>query len=238
MSRTYSTRRRRRPIGLLAGEGLAWRSVFSGDVNFDALLQHVELARLKSTIVETLGLRGGHYAVLSVHRSENTDAGRLMSLLECLGTVTGPDLEVVFPIHPRTVPLLPVPPERFDLIPGIRVIRPLRFLDMLRLIDRSAMVLTDSGGLQKEAFFLDRPCITLRDETEWTETVELGGNVLTGMSPTAVIAAVRGWQDAARARGGVHDFSSRAAAAFGDGSAAEFIVQHLFELVGQRKSAC
>ena len=171
---------------LLAREGLAERSVLSGDVNFDALLQHVELARRKSAVVDRLGLRAGGYAVLTVHRSENTDAGQLLALLDRLAAMSGPDFQVVFPIHPRTIPLLPVAPEEFSARSGIRVIKPLGFLDMLRLIDCSAMVLTDSGGLQKEAFFLDKPCITLRSETEWTETVALGGNVLTEMDPDRV----------------------------------------------------
>src|SRR4030095_3876298 len=133
------------------------------------------------SVLQSLELRPRSYAVLTVHRSENTDAGGLIGLLRALGRVAGPELQFVFPIHPRTVSLLPVPPEQFDEVPGLRIIRPVGFLDMLQLIEHAAMVLTDSGGLQKEAFFLDTPCITLRAETEWTETVEVGANVLTGM---------------------------------------------------------
>src|SRR4029453_6617633 len=125
-----------------------------------------------------------------------------------------------------TVSLLPVPPEQFDEVPGLRIIRPVGFLDMLQLIEHAAMVLTDSGGLQKEAFFLDTPCITLRAETEWTETVEVGANVLTGMEPNAVVAAVQGWLDRPAADFG---FAARAPQAFGRGHAAEFIVDHLVQ---------
>ena len=209
---------------LLKGEGLEARSVLSGDVNFDAVLQHAELARRKSSALQSLGLRPKTYAVLTVHRSENIDAGKLIDLLRALRKVTGPDLQVVFPIHPRTVALLPVPPEQFVEVPGLRIIRPVGFLDMLQLIENARMVLTDSGGLQKEAFFLNTPCITLRSETEWTETVELGANVLTGMEAEAVVAAARGWLDRPV---GACNFASDAPQAFGEGHAAEFIVGHL-----------
>jgi len=216
---------------LLKVEGLEARSVLSGDVNFDAVLQFAELARRKSHALDTLGLRRRAYAVLTVHRSENVDAGRLMAMLRALGQVTGPDLEVVFPIHPRTVALLPVPAERFHDVPGLRVIRPVGFLDMLELISNARMVLTDSGGLQKEAFFLNTPCVTLRAETEWTETVELGANVLTGMDGDAVVAAVRAWLDRPADN---FDFAGGAPSAFGEGHAAEFILDHLVQLLRPR----
>jgi UDP-N-acetylglucosamine 2-epimerase len=218
-------------IRLLEREGLGARSVLSGDVNFDAVLQFAELARRKSHALETLGLHRRAYAVLTVHRSENVDAGRLMAMLRALGRVTGPDLEIVFPIHPRTLALLPVPAvpaEEFREVPGLRVIRPVGFLDMLQLIENARMVLTDSGGLQKEAFFLNTPCVTLRAETEWTETVELGANLLTGMDGDAVVAAVRSWLE--RPAGGF-DFAASAPQAFGQGHAAEFILGHLLGTV-------
>jgi UDP-GlcNAc3NAcA epimerase len=213
---------------LLKREGLETRSVLSGDVNFDAVRQFAELARRKSQALDTLGLRPRAYAVLTVHRSENIDAGRLIAMLRALGRVTGPDLEVVFPIHPRTVALLPVPAEQFHEVPGLRVTRPVGFLDMLQLIENARLVLTDSGGLQKEAFFLNTPCVTLRAETEWTETVELGANVLTGMDGDTVVAAVRAWLD--RPADG-YDFAAAAPEAFGQGHAAEFILGHLLRLV-------
>jgi UDP-N-acetylglucosamine 2-epimerase len=221
---------------LLEAEGLASRSVLSGDVNYDALLQNVELARRKSKVVSTMGLKPGGYAVMTVHRSENTDAGRLLRLIESLGRLTGPGFEIVFPIHPRTVPLLPLPPDEFSRVARMRIVKPLGFLDMLALIDSSSMVLTDSGGLQKEAFFLAKPCITLRTETEWTETVELGGNVLTEMDPVRVVEAIEHWRRALAV--GPLDFASRAYEAFGDGHAADFIIGHLFEFVRARCGQC
>jgi UDP-N-acetylglucosamine 2-epimerase len=103
---------------------------------------------------------------------------------------------------------------------------------MLALVARSRIVLTDSGGLQKEAFFLGRPCVTLREETEWVETVEGGGNVIAGTDPRRIREAIAGW-DAALARG-APDFSGAVAATFGDGSASAKIVTQIAGYLGSR----
>jgi UDP-GlcNAc3NAcA epimerase len=221
----------RTAMKLLAQEGLAKRSVLTGDVGYDAVLFNRTLAARKATIMGKLGLSGGEYAVLTVHRSENTEAGRLMELAGWLGEIardTG--MKFIFPIHPRTARLLPRDPDRFNQFPGIRLIKPIGFLDMLQLVSNARMVLTDSGGVQKEAFFLNTPCVTLREETEWTETVEAGANLLTGLNRDRIFKAVRHWNS--RLGGGQRlDFASDGGEPFGSGDAANRIIAALVEFL-------
>lgn len=219
----------RTAMKLLEGEGLAPRAMLSGDVGFDAVLFNRELAARKSRVLETLGLATGAYAVLTVHRSENTEAGKLNELVAWLAKVAdGCNMKIIFPIHPRTARLLPRDPEKFNQFPGIRLIKPVGFLDMLQLVSNARMVLTDSGGVQKEAFFLNTPCITLREETEWTETVECGANTLTGIDGARIVAAAQAWN--ARIQGGERfRFSAMAREPFGGGDAAHRIVASLVE---------
>ena len=138
-------------------------------------------------------------------------------------------LPLVFLVHPRTAKVLrsrfPVwsPHER------LRVVPPVGYLDTLCLVGQAAMLLTDSGGLQKEAFFLGCPCITLREETEWIETVQGGGNILAGVEPEVIRAAVSTWE--ARAPEGRTDFSAAVAASFGDGHAADRILDAIVAFV-------
>jgi UDP-N-acetylglucosamine 2-epimerase len=112
---------------------------------------------------------------------------------------------------------------------GLRVVEPLPYLDMLRLVDASALVLTDSGGLQKEAFILGRPCVTPRDETEWTETLESGANTLVGTDPDRMCAAVETWRG--RGWGRADDLGCKALALYGQGNAAERIVDAVVALL-------
>lgn len=145
-----------------------------GDVMYDAVIMFRDLALTKSRVVERLGLRDQHYAVATVHRAENTDnSDRLSALLAYIRAAADP--VIVMPLHPRTRQKIASDGLSLE---GIKVIDPVGYLDMLRLISGAQQVLTDSGGLQKEAYFLGRPCVTLRDETEWTETVTHGWNRL------------------------------------------------------------
>jgi UDP-GlcNAc3NAcA epimerase len=216
----------RTAMQLLAKEGLEHRAVLTGDVGYDAVLFNRELAARKSSILATLGLAPRQYGVLTVHRSENTEAGKLIELMQWLGQVGTNGMKLIFPIHPRTARLLPRDPDRFNQFPGVRLIKPVGFLDMLQLVANARMVLTDSGGVQKEAFFLNTPCITLREETEWTETVEAGCNVLTGIDGRRILDAVEHWlhRTASSAPG---NFAEAAGAPFGSGDAAKRIVADL-----------
>lgn len=146
-----------------------------GDVMMDATLQARERAKGRSTILADLGLAGESFAVATVHRAENTDnRDRLVAIVEWLES-EAQSKHVILPIHPRTGGALARHGIVFD---AVRTIDPVGYLDMAQLLGGCTEVFTDSGGLQKEAYFHGKPCVTLRDETEWTETVEHGWNRL------------------------------------------------------------
>jgi UDP-GlcNAc3NAcA epimerase len=137
-------------------------------------------------------------------------------------------IRVVLPMHPRTRSALNNSEKIWAPAPNLVVIEPLPYLDMLRLVDAAAIVLTDSGGLQKEAFILGRPCITLRDQTEWTETVAAGANVIVGKDIGRLCAQVDAWQR--RGWGRAESFGSKALATYGEGRAAEHIIEAVVRL--------
>ena len=209
----------------LEREGLSRRAVLTGDVMYDAVLWHSGVADRRAKILEALGLASGGYGLVTVHRAENTDdSARLSGLLTAVNDIARTVLPLVFPMHPRTASAVQSTLPRWSPAARLHVIRPVGYLDMLSLVRHARMTLTDSGGLQKEAFFLGCPCITLRDETEWTETVKAAGNIVVGVQPEAIHAAVLTW---ARDRSdGRADFAA-ARASFGDGGAADRIVTAL-----------
>jgi UDP-GlcNAc3NAcA epimerase len=183
----------------LANEGVDKGAHHVGDVMYDAIIFAAERARNRSTILTDLRLAARTYAVATVHRAENTDdPERLAEIFEFL-RARAREVPVVLPIHPRTRHA--VARLKVDLR-GITVIAPIGYLDMTTLLSNAATVFTDSGGLQKEAYFHRIPCVTLREETEWVETIESGWNRLW-----------RGPEYAAR----------RDIAEYGDGSAAKKI---------------
>jgi UDP-N-acetylglucosamine 2-epimerase len=159
----------------------------------DAVLQYTELAEGKSDVLERLGLESKQYALGTVHRAENTDDLKsLKGILVGLAGIAQESLPVIFPIHPRTRKLLSsLAPRLLSLtLPDhLRFIALVSYLDMLTLEKHAKMVLTDSGGVQKEAFFFGVPCFTLREETEWVETANSGCNVLVGCEPSRIIEA-------------------------------------------------
>jgi UDP-N-acetylglucosamine 2-epimerase len=216
----------------LAREGLAERAFEVGDVMLDAMRRFAPVALERSRILDRLGLAPGGYLVATLHRAENTPADRLEPLLASLaatGTATRP---VVLPMHPRTANVIRAAGLALPAGPGLRAIEPLGYLDMIALVGRACMVLTDSGGLQKEAFFLGRPCVTLREETEWVETVTGGGNLVAGTDPRRIREAVAAWD--ARLAGGMPDFSGGVREAFGDGAAAARIVAEILRFLAAR----
>jgi UDP-GlcNAc3NAcA epimerase len=149
------------------------RVLWTGDVMYDVALAFKPAAMAKSQILEKLGLEEKNYVLATLHRAENTDnEGRLRAALEGLARAAQ-DVPVVLPMHPRTTKMLSKLPVDLG---GIRVIAPVGFLDMVRLEAGAGLIATDSGGVQKEAFFHRVPCVTLRDETEWVELVDLGWN--------------------------------------------------------------
>jgi UDP-GlcNAc3NAcA epimerase len=210
----------------LTTEGLEARALLTGDVMYDAVLFNAHRARSKSTVLGHLGLESGRFAVATIHRAENTTAGDLETLLQAINQAATDYGRIVFPMHPRTAAVLRQQ-VAWQPAPNLSVIEPLGYLDMLALLQGARWVLTDSGGLQKEAYFMNCPCITLRDETEWIETLD-GANAIAG-------------RDGAGLPQLLHDLSQRPArlfeqgpapvdGPFGAGDAAHRIVRAIGEL--------
>jgi len=173
----------------LAHEGITRGVHVVGDVMADTLLYAAGRASQHSTILEDLGVLPGNYLLATVHRAENTDApDRLQAILSAFAAVREP---LIFPIHPRTRQRM-ADQKALTILEGsqVKLIEPLGYLDMVRLEQSARLILTDSGGIQKEAYWLKIPCITLRDETEWVETVEYGWNCLVGASRENIMHAI------------------------------------------------
>ncbi|MGF6555127.1 UDP-GlcNAc3NAcA epimerase [Pseudomonas sp. S30_BP2TU TE3576] len=173
----------------LAHEGLVKGVHNVGDVMYDVALFYGERARNQSRIMAQLGLTQKAFALATCHRAENTDdPKRLGEIMSGLAEISK-QMPVVLPLHPRTRKLLQDHGLAHHLS-SLTVVDPLPFLDMIALEQSACVILTDSGGVQKEAYFYGVPCITLRDETEWVETVQLGFNQLVGASHSGIVAAM------------------------------------------------
>lgn len=173
----------------LKHEGISNGVHLVGDVMYDGILYFSDIARKKSTILSTLGLSEKKYILCTVHRAENTNnPERLKSIVNGLNAVRE---KIVLPLHPRTKKCLQV--YGIQLADHIQVIDPLGYLDIVMLEASAKKIVTDSGGIQKEAFFLGVPCITLREETEWVETVENSWNVLVGADEQKIVGAIMGF---------------------------------------------
>ncbi len=187
--------------------------VLAGDVMLDAAVFYAPTAAKASHIRKTLDLK--KYALCTVHRAENTDdPERLRQILSALAKISE-DQPIVLPLHPRTRRVLSG--QNFDL-GRLIVIDPVGYFDMLELIQGATLILTDSGGLQKEAFFFSKPCITMRDETEWTELVDRGVNIITGANTAEIIRAYTHFRSVPIE----FDLSL-----YGSGKAASLIARHL-----------
>jgi UDP-GlcNAc3NAcA epimerase len=197
-------------------DGFPCRIVECGDVMFDALLYFRERAYLSEKTAVQLPSPLKDFVLATVHRAENTDdAGRLKDIFTALEKIHR-RMPVVVLIHPRTRKRL----DELGIDPEVSLLEPVGYLEMLYLLEHCRMVLTDSGGLQKEAFFLRRCCLTLRETTEWTELVEHGVNFLVGSSPEHILQTF----DACLGR--QFDFGAQL---YGDGKAGEKIVDALAE---------
>jgi UDP-GlcNAc3NAcA epimerase len=153
----------------------------------DVSLAFRDIAEERSRILDDLGLDAGSYLVVTAHRAGNVDRPeRLEALVALLEALPAP---VVLPMHPRTRERLEAA-GLMDRLDGIKVVPPLGYLDFMKLARHARAVLTDSGGVQKEAYLLGVPCVTLRDSTEWVETVEAGWNTLVDLDPAAALAAL------------------------------------------------
>ena len=199
----------------LRKEGITGGVVVVGDVMMDSLTYAANKAGTQSQILDDLKIAPGEYYLSTVHRAENTDEPQnLENILKALGAL---DLQVIFPIHPRTLQAIKNHHlEHYLDKPNLKVTKPLGYLDMVHLEKSAKMILTDSGGIQKEAYWLKVPCITLREETEWIETVQSGWNVLVGGNPELIVDTVRNFQ-----------VPQEHPELYGSGQAGEKIVEHL-----------
>lgn len=157
-----------------------------GDVMYDAVNLFKERAKEVSTITRDLDLAPESYILSTIHRAENTDSiERLTSIIKALSEC---GKKIILPLHPRTKKFI----SEYNLHVGdnIKIIDPVGYLEMLALQENSAKIVTDSGGVQKEAYFLKKPCITMRDETEWVETVNNGWNVIVGSDSNKIKDAI------------------------------------------------
>ncbi len=177
---------------ILLGEGIPEVQIYvTGNTIVDAVIQNLEIARRGSNLeLGTLNLEPKSYFLVTLHRQENVDTRqRFASILEALDKAAEEfHLPVVYPIHPRSRKMI----SQFDLEPrNLQLVEPLDFLSFLQLESNARLILTDSGGVQEEACILRVPCVTLRDNTERPETVEVGANVLAGASPDRISECVR-----------------------------------------------
>jgi len=177
----------------LKTEGIETGVHHVGDVMYDAALLFGDLAESSSQIMNRLQLKRKAFYLCTIHRAENTDdAERLVSIINALKSIGTTDIPVVLPLHPRTKNRL----EEYNMLDsltnrkGILLSPPLSFLDMVMLEKQASVILTDSGGMQKEAYFHRTPCITLRDETEWTETVDAGWNQIAGYKTENILFCI------------------------------------------------
>ena len=203
---------------ILLGEGIAEEKIFvTGNTVVDAVFQNLEISKSKRNVLDNLGLNAGEYILATVHRQENVDnEGRLRGIIEGLEKTKDLGFDLVYPVHPRARKCL----KTFGVKPnGLRLVEPLDYLSFLQLESNARLVLTDSGGVQEEACVLGVPCVTLRDNTERPETLEVGANVLAGTNPFVIVDKVKlmldrrnNWENP-----------------FGDGEAGRRIVRLLME---------
>jgi len=211
----------------LKNEGIEDNKIFLvGDTMVDACFQNLELAKRTSTVLKDYNIER-HYFFATVHRAENTDdETRLKNIVDAFVSI---DTQIVFPVHPRTVKRLKEfgLSEKLENAKNVLMVAPVGYLDSLMLISRAKSILTDSGGIQKEAFFLRIPCVTLRDNTEWVETIELGGNILVGVDKNRILKGVTSMPD---------NLPKNVKNPFGDGNASEKIVDVLTKNVTHHTS--
>ena len=175
----------------LRSEGIVDGVYLTGDVMYDAALYYAEKAKAYPSVLDAVGVNAGEYLLVTCHRPQNTDDPEILDGI--IDALIRSKETIIFPVHPRTRGML----EKYGLIhrftgvEHIKLIEPVGYLQMIQLEKHAKKIITDSGGVQKEAYFYKVPCITLRSETEWTETVLDGWNLLTGMDASMILKAIR-----------------------------------------------
>ena len=201
----------------LKKEGINKGVFVVGDIMVDSLVQSIKIAEAKPSILSKLNLISKNYYLATIHRQSNTDIKEnLQSLVDSLCSIKG---VVVLPLHPRTEKML----KQFNLYEKLKtkiiIIEPVGYFDMLILEKNAKMILTDSGGIQKEAYFFKVPCVTLRDTTEWVETIEDGWNILVHCDQSKILNAVKNFKP------NIKLYKQR----YGNGKAANTIIKKLLE---------
>jgi UDP-N-acetylglucosamine 2-epimerase len=174
-----------RSAAILRSEGVGGRIEVVGDVMADVCFRFAPVARERSRVLERVGVEPGGYVVATIHREANVSGPRLRNIVDGLNAIREP---VLFVAHPRTRRALLEDGLAFG--GRVRVVDPLGYLDMAALCSQARVIVTDSGGLQKEAYWYGVPCVTARPSTEWVDTIELGANVLVDDDPEAMAQAV------------------------------------------------
>jgi UDP-GlcNAc3NAcA epimerase len=212
--------------GELAPYSIDHPGVFQcGDVMYDNVIYYSHLAESKSHVLDDLKLNGKDFVLCTIHRDSNTDSSeRLSKILTSLDQISR-DKQIVFilPLHPRTIKMLPVMvaddlKDRLDANPYLRMIGPVTYFDMLLLENQCRMIITDSGGVQKESYFFRKPCLVLRSESEWKELIELGTAAIVDADPKMIKEGFLRYYN---------NPPEQFPAIFGDGHAAEFILDKL-----------
>jgi UDP-GlcNAc3NAcA epimerase len=200
----------------LLAEGITKGVHHVGDVMYDAAISFSQTSDRESNILRDLALVPKSFLLVTVHRAENTnDKTNLLKIMAALD-ILSKDEPVIFPAHPRTRNIL----SEIGVFPSrssVRIIDPISFMDMVQLEKAARIILTDSGGVQKEAYFHGTPCVTLRTETEWTETIEAGWNQLAGTDQETIIKAVQN----ARPGAPIRDY--------GNGHSSDDVVRYLID---------
>jgi len=196
-------------MNLLANEGIVERAVLVGDVMYDAILYNQKLADEKYKLSDITNLN--NFYLGTIHRPSNTD--NLVRLQNIFSAFSELDLPIILPLHPRTQKII----KKIKYSKNVKIIEPVSYLKMIVLLKNCKKVLTDSGGLQKEAYYLHKPCITMRDETEWIETLENNWNFIVGADKDLILEKVKN-----KEFGKQKDY-------FGDGKAAEKIVDFIYK---------
>jgi UDP-GlcNAc3NAcA epimerase len=195
-----------------------------GDIMYDNSLHFAEIASAKTDILKRLGLSNGSFYLATVHRDNNTDQReRLLSIFRALNSIAlKNNKSVVLPVHPRTRKNIAMHSDLVDLInsnPLLKLTDPASFFEMIELEKNAAMVFTDSGGVQKEAFFFQTPCVILRPETEWVELVECGSAILADADENRIVTAAEK----------LNSTQLKFPQVFGDGHAAEFMCSQMLQ---------
>jgi len=198
----------------LKEEGIKEGVYNTGDVMYDAVLYNLKIAEKKSKILEKLNISNKEYSLCTIHRAENTDDKKRLSAI--FKALTDSNERIILPIHPRTKKFIKdYGFMKGEAVENIQIIEPIGYLDMLVLEKNAKLIATDSGGIQKEAFFMEVPCLTLRDETEWVEALNRENNILVGADYRGILSSM----------GRKRSFKKPKKQYFGDGKASEKLIR-------------